>query len=447
MIFINPGKIILQSVNRRHVFSIAWPIILSNLSTPLLGLVDTAVIGNLGNAALIGAIAVGGIIFSFLYWGFGFLRMGTTGLVAQARGAGDKLEVKAAFYRSFIVGLSLGTSILILQYPISIAAMFLVEASTQVESAALTYFNIRIWGAPFSLAHLAVMGYLLGQQDSRSLLLLQLVLNGTNIILDLIFVVGFGWGVAGVAAATVIAEIIVISLGITIVIERIKSENSSISIPTATLFDIVALKRMFVVNRDIMIRTLCLLFAFAWFTNQGAQAGDIILSANAILMQFITFAAFFLDGFALAAESLVGNAIGGKKIKNLNLAIRYTTEQGILTAVLLSICLAIAGSSVIHLLTNVDDVRRTAEEYLIWVIAAPVLSVWCYLLDGIFIGATRTIQMRNAMIISLSIFLFAWYLLHERFGNHGLWAALQIYFLARAVSLGYYFPGIKKLAY
>jgi multidrug resistance protein, MATE family len=427
-----------NAVTRSHVFYIALPIILSNLSTPLLGLVDTAVIGNLGNPALIGAIAVGGMIFSFLFWGFGFLRMGTTGLVAQALGAGNQSEARAAFYRAFIVGASIGFLLLIFQLPIIAFGLSIIDASEQVETAALTYFQIRIWGAPLSLAHLAILGYLLGQQDTRSILIIQLLLNITNIILDFVFVVGLDLEVAGAAAATVLAECLALIVGLSIVLRKMK--GSSLLIPSSQLIDTMALKRMFVVNRDIMIRTICLIFAFAWFTNEGAKSGDILLATNAILMQFVSFSAFFLDGFALAAESLVGNAVGARNKQQLKLSIIYSTQLSFMTAILVSTSFLIIGTTVIEILTNVREVRDAAATYLPWAIAAPVISIWCYLLDGIFIGATRTPEMRNAMIISLAAYLMGWWILADAFGNHGLWASLMIYFVARAASLSWYLP-------
>lgn len=438
----NPPR--MDNISRQRVFYIAWPIILSNLSTPLLGLVDTAVIGNLGDPALIGAIAIGAMIFSFLYWGFGFLRMGTTGLVAQADGAGDTEEVKAAFYRAFMVGAAIGFVLQILQYPISSLAFSIIDGSQDVESEALTYFQVRIWGAPLTLAHLAIMGFLLGQQATRTLLGIQFLLNGTNILLDFVFVMGFGWEVAGIAAATVIAEFITLAVGILVVMRRIRIKAGTIKVPVKALIRVSALTRMFVVNRDIMIRTLCLIFAFAWFTNQGAKSGDIILAANAILMQLVTFSAFFLDGFALAAETLVGNAIGGRDKQRLNASINYASQLSMFTATVLSLSFALIGESVVNILTNVTEVREASYHFMIWAIAAPILSVWCYLLDGVFIGATRTVEMRNAMIVSLVIYLGAWWLLQANFGNHGLWASLMIYFLARAATLYYYLPRIQE---
>ena len=432
-----------SAINRRTVLYIAWPIILSNLSTPLLGLVDTAVIGNLGDPALIGAIAIGAMIFSFVYWGFGFLRMGTTGLIAQARGASDNDEIRASFYRALTLAICIGLALMLLQGPIATAAFSIIDGGRAVESAATTYFTIRIWAAPFSLAYLAVLGYLLGNQLSSSILGLQLLLNGVNIILDFVFVVGLGWGVAGIAAATIIAEVLATSIGLILVARHMSKAHGGLAIPAQLLRNADAFVRMLSVNGDIMIRTLCLIFAFAWFTNEGAAAGELLLAANAILMQFVSFSAFFLDGYALAAESLVGHAVGGKNKKQLDLTLRYISELGLVTACALALTFHLGGPLMIDLLTNVEAVRSVAREYLLWAVAAPILSLWCYLLDGVFIGATCTREMRNAMIISLAIYLAAWYVLSPALANHGLWLSLHIYFIARALSLMVYLPTLR----
>lgn len=431
------------SLTRKTVLYIAWPIILSNLSTPLLGLVDTAVIGNLGNPALIGAIAVGAMIFSFIYWGFGFLRMGTTGLIAQSRGAEDHDCTRAAFYRALILAVSIGVILLLLQNVLVAFAFSVIDGSPAVEQAAATYFGIRIWAAPFSLTHLVVMGYLLGHQKSTTILWIQLLLNGTNIALDFVFVVGMGWGVAGIAAATVIAEVIATVVGIYIVFRHMNQCYGSIGVPINILKDVQAILRTLSVNRDIMIRTLCLIFAFAWFTNEGAKSGDVLLATNAILMQFVTFSAFFLDGYALAAESLVGTAVGSKNRERFDRTLRYISELGLLTATILSIVFFLSGPIMIDLLTNVDEVRNTTRTYLLWAVAAPVISLWCYLLDGVFIGATNTREMRNAMVLSLLVYLGAWYFLAPVLLNHGLWLSLQLYFIARALTLWYYLPNVR----
>lgn len=429
--------------SRRQLFGIAWPIILSNLSTPLLGFVDTFVIGNLGDSALIGAIAVGAMIFSFLYWGFGFLRMGTTGLVAQATGAGEAELVKANLYRPLLVGFLIGCALLLLSPVIRDLAFRLLDASAEVERAAATYYDIRILAAPVSLAHLAIVGYLLGIQRTGSMLAVQLVLNTTNIVLDFVFVVGLHWGVAGVAAATVIAECLALSVGSALVIRHLKRNAGTLRLPVALLLDLPALKQTFLVNRDIMIRTLCLIFAFAWFTNQGARAGDVVLAANAVLMQFVTLSAFFLDGFALAAETTVGHAVGARDRDRLDLSIRHASELAFATSLIMSVSFLLSAPALIDLLTNVTEVRAAARQYLVWALLAPPVSVWCYVLDGVFIGATRTVAMRNAMLLSLAAFLAAWYVLQGAFGNHGLWAALMVYYLARAASLGYYLADLR----
>jgi MATE family multidrug resistance protein len=422
-------------VSRRKIFQIAWPIILSNISVPLLGLVDTAVIGNLGNAALIGAIAIGAMIFSFLYWGFGFLRMGTTGLIAQASGARNAAEIKAIIYRAMLAGLTIGLVLIALQIPLEMAAFYLIDGSSSVENAATIYFDIRIWSAPATLINLAILGFFLGQQDSRTTLKLQLILNGTNIVLDLIFVLGFGWDVAGVASATLIAEYVALTVGIYFTVRSLKRHDKNLSLSLAQLFDARAMGHTLAVNRDILVRTLCLIFAFAWFTNQGAHAGDVLLAANAILLQLVSFAAFFLDGFALSAESLVGHAIGSKDKTDLRKSILLSTQFAAVTAAGLSIIYYFLGGWVVGFLTNVESVVAACLLYLPWAILSPILSVWCYQLDGIFIGATRTQEMRNAMIISLVLYLASWWILSQLFGNHGLWASLMLYFLFRAGTL------------
>ena len=431
-----------SSVSRAQLVSIAWPIILSNLSTPLLGLVDTAVIGNLGNAALIGAIAVVGMIFSFLYWGFGFLRMGTTGLVAQSMGASQPNQAKATFYRALLLGTSIGMLLLLAQSPLLALALSLIDGSQAVESAALSYCQIRIWGAPISLAYLAVMGYLLGIQQTRALLALQLILTGTNIVLDLLFVVVLDWGVPGVAAATLLAEILAMAAGLLLVRRHLRRQGVSLRVSWQDLLDYRALKRMLIVNRDIMLRTLCLIFAFAWFTNEGAKSGDVILATNAILMQFVAFSAFFLDGFALATETMIGKATGRQNADEINQVLVFSAELGFSTALVLAATFWLSGSAIITMLTNAEAVRSSCEIYWLWAVFAPPVSVACYLLDGAFIGATRTAEMRNAMILSLLLYLLAWWCF-QGLANHGLWLALYIYFVARAVSLAIYLPRLK----
>ncbi|TNE38181.1 MAG: MATE family efflux transporter [Alphaproteobacteria bacterium] len=436
-----------REITRQKVFAIAWPIVLSNTTVPLLGLADTFVIGNQGDAALIGAIAIGAMIFSFIYWGFGFLRMGTTGLVAQAAGADDEGEVSAAVARALLLAAVIGGVLIVLQWPLRVAAFGLIDGSDAVEQGGLTYFTIRIWGAPATLASYAILGFFIGLQDSRTALVLQLFLNALNILLDVIFVMGLHWGVAGVAAGTLIAEVSAAVFGLALILRRLRRRNPEAARlwpAWPALLERSALIKTLSVNSDIMLRTLCLIFAFAWFTNQGAKAGDVALAANAVLMQFVTFSAFFLDGFAFSAESLVGQSIGEKNRRHLDLAVRYSTELAALTALAMSLLILIAGPLVIDFLTNVETVRAAAREFLPWAILAPIASVWCFQLDGIFIGATRTADMRNAMALSLIVYLMAWVWLADMWGNHGLWAALTVFYFVRAGTLYWRYPALKE---
>lgn len=434
-------------VTRGRVFRIAWPIVLSNATVPLLGLADTAVIGNLGNAALIGAIAVGAMVFSFLYWGFGFLRMGTTGLVAQALGSGDEVEVRATLMRALLFGGGTGLVLVVLQYPIMLGAFAAVGGSAEVEANAQAYFQIRIWGAPATLATYALLGFFIGLQNSRAALVLQLVLNGLNIGLDILFVMGLHMGVEGVALGTLIAEVFAAGFGLWLALKMLRNRLPDVRLlpfDWTRILDREAIRRTVSVNFDIMIRTLCLIFALAWFTNQGAKSGDVLLAANAILMQFVTFAAFFLDGFAFSAESLVGEAIGARSRARLKEAVLYSTELAVATAVVFSVLFFIAGGLVIDALTSAQDVRAASRDFLVWAAVAPIAAIWCFQLDGIFIGATRTKDMRNAMALSLAIYLAAFYLLQGPFGNHGLWAAMTIFFIARAVTLYARYPALVR---
>lgn len=439
-----PGQPV-EPVTRARVFAIAWPIVLSNATVPLLGLADTAVIGHTGDAAMLGAIAVGAMIFTFLYWGFGFLRMGTTGLVAQALGARDEGEVSATLMRALLFGGAMGLVLMVLQIPLARAAFALTGGSEAVEDAANLYFHIRVWGAPATLATYALLGFFIGLQQTRTVLILQLVLNGLNILLDVLFVIGLGMGVAGVALGTLTAEVVAAALGLVLALRELKRRNpgmSLIPLDWPRILDRPALLRTITVNVDIMIRTLCLIFAFAWFVNQGAIAGDTILAANAILMQFVSFAAFFLDGFAFSAESLIGEAAGAKSRQRLKEAVRFSTELAFGTAAAISLIFLIGGDFGIRALTSVPEVREAARAYLPWVIWTPVVSVWCFQLDGIFIGATRTADMRNAMVASLAIYLLAFLGFGKAFGNHGLWASMMVFYLARTVTLYWQYPGL-----
>jgi len=426
----------------RRVWSLAGPIIVSNLSTPLLGAVDTAVVGRLPDAAYIGGVAIGAVIFSFLFWGFGFLRMGTTGFTAQAFGAGDMEELRAWLLRPLLLALALGALLILAQAPLGLAAFTLLDASAAVEGFARDYFNVRIWSAPATLTNYAVLGWLLGTRRAKTALAVQVFLNGVNIVLDFVFVIGLGWSVAGVAAASVIAEFAAAGLGLTIVLLSLKGAPGGLEF--ARVFRRERLVALFRVNFDIFLRTLALIFAFSYFTARGAEMGDVPLAANAILMNLQTFMAYGLDGFAHAAEILTGGAVGAGSAAAFRQAVRVSTVWAFGTAAGVALAYALAGPVIVALFTVVEEVRAAALAYLPWMIASPLVSVWSFQFDGIFIGATRTGAMRNAMAVSLAIFLGACWLLVPVLGNHGLWLAFMLFMVARAVSLGAAYPRLVK---
>ena len=426
----------MTDITHRKVWTIAWPMVVSNISTPLLGLVDAAVIGQLDSASYLGAIALGVLLFNFLYLGLGFLRMGTTAFTAQAFGAGDGAEVEAGLARAAIVGIALGLLMIVAQFPIAIIAFWLLEGSADVESLARNYLTIRIWGAPAALTVFVFVGWFIGLQKTKYALALQIWLNSVNIVLDVFFVVGLGWAVDGVAYGTLIAEWSTVGLGAILVWrELVRRNGQRPSANWSRILDVNAMRRMISVNGDIFIRTICLVFAFGWFTAQGAKAGDTVLAANYVLLQFIMFASFFLDGFAHAAETLVGNAIGAQRRRQLTESVTVSTQLAGVTALGLTVVFVVFGGLAIDTLTSIEDVRAAARTYLLYAACVPIIAVWCFQLDGIFIGATRSADLRNMMIISLAVYLAAWYALTP-LGNHGLWIAFLSFFIIRGITLG-----------
>ncbi|TFH40894.1 MAG: MATE family efflux transporter, partial [Lysobacterales bacterium] len=420
--------------------SLAWPIMLSNVSVPLVGIVDTAVVGHLPNPIFIGAVALGAVVFSFLYWGFGFLRMGTTGLVAQNIGMQDFDELRATLARSLLLAGVLGIAILVLRDPVSDFAFWALDGGAMVEGFAKKYYAVRVFAAPAALVNYVALGFIIGVQDTRAALALLLLLNITNVLLDVLFVIGFGWGVEGVAAASVISEYAAAVFAF-VIMRRILSRLGG-RWQSYRLFERSRLRTLLSVNLNIFVRTLCLLFAFFHFTSTGARLGDIILAANAVLMHFYTLMAYSLDGFAHAVEALAGSAYGARNRHAFVQVVRASTVCAILVAVAYCVVYAVFGSSIVALVTGIAEVRVTAVEFLPWLMIAPIDSMWSFQLDGIFIGTTRTVAMRNAMILSLGIFLIAVWLLLPLWGNHGLWAALTLFMAVRAITLGFWYPRI-----
>ncbi|MFT7470445.1 MAG: MATE family multidrug resistance protein [Kiritimatiellia bacterium] len=435
-----------DSITYRYLIEKAWPIILANAAVPLLGLVDTAVIGNVGTVTDLGAIAFGALIFSFVYWSFGFLRMGTTGSVAQALGAADQAEIRAVLGRALILAVVLGLMLIVMQWGIRLVALALLDGSAAVEEVTAQYFNIRIWGAPATLATFALMGVLIGLGNSRQLLLVQLFLNGLNISLDIYFAGLLDWGVEGIALGTIIAEWSTVIFAVWLIMRELNSrrEPSSEFWPRSRLLDAAALKKMLAANRDIMIRTLLLVFSFGFFINQSAQFGDVVLAANHILLQLISFAAFFLDGYAFVVESLVGSSVGAKRRDSFDIAVKRSSILALLTAAALALLLLLFGDVAVAVLTDLEPVQAAAQGSLFLAAIYIFFSFAAFQLDGIFIGASFTRQMRNAAFLSIAVFLAAWWILMDRFGVNGLWWAMIIYVAARADALLLFYPALRK---
>lgn len=423
------------------VLRLTWPVIIANLSLPMAGAVDTAVVGHLPDPVYIGAVALGALIFSTLYWLVGFLRMGTTGFTAQSYGAGDHREIRAAFARGLGVAVGIGGLIILLQHPIGVGIFWVFEASDNVEALAFEYYGIRVWGAMFAMLNLVVIGLLFGLQRMRTALVLQLLLNGMNIVLDLVFVLGFGWAVAGVAFATVISEVVTAVVGLLICLRIIGFTVSSLSLPE--ILQKENLMRLAHVNVNIFIRSLCLEFVVIYFMWVSAKQGDVVLAANAILMHLIHFLAFGLDGFAHAAEALAGNAYGASDRARLNRTVAVTLFWSCVVAVCFCLAYLLLGDLIIGLMTSIDSVRMTADKYLIWLILAPFFCVWPFLYDGVYIGLTRTAEMRNCLIISMALFFAVAYPGAMLIGNHGLWLGIMVFMLARGALLMAWYPKIQ----
>ena len=417
----------------RDIWRIAAPMILSNVSVPLLGMVDTGVTGHLESPVYLGAVAVGATVFGFLYMGMNFLRMGTTGITAQRYGANDNDGLRVSLGQALIVSLLIAVTLLALQLPIGHLAMSLIGAEPDVESFALQYFSIRIWSAPGTLANYVLIGWFLGLQNARVPLLIFLAINITNIILDLWFVLGLGMKVDGVALASVIAEYTGLAVALVFAVKALRARSGHW--PFARLFNVRAYSAFFAVNAHLFIRTMALMFTFAFITAQGARLGGLVLAANAILINVQHLTAFALDGFAHAAEALVGKAVGEKRRDALEYSVRLALKWSLIFAVGFCLLYVALGPLLIRVLTDLPDVRSTTMQYLPWLIVSPLVSVWSFLYDGVYIGATRSREMRDIMLISaFAVFIPAWYLL-QGFGNHGLWLAFTLFMASRGIGM------------
>ncbi|WP_370312009.1 MATE family efflux transporter [Sagittula sp.] len=430
-------------ITNGRVLKIALPILLANVTVPLLGAVDTGVVGQIPSPEPIAAVGVGSVVLTAIYWLFGFLRMGTAGLTAQAAGEGNRAEVAALLTRALMIGLAGGLALIVLQALVYRVAFAVSPASAEVEALARDYMSIRIWSAPAAIAIYGINGWLIAQERTRDVFLLQLWMNGINVALDLWFVLSLGWGVTGVATATFIAEWSGLAMGLFLC-------RAAFRVPSwrdwDRVFDRLKLKRMAVVNTDILIRSLMLESIFVSFLLLGGRFGDVTLAANQVLLQFLHIMAYALDGFAFAAEALVGQAVGARAIDRVRRAALMTSLWGLICNVIFALGFALLGGFIIDAMAADPAVREAARSYLPWMVAAPLVGLASWMLDGIFIGATRTGDMRNMMVISAACYFASVFLLIGPMENHGLWLSLLVAFAARGLTLGLRYPALERAA-
>lgn len=416
----------------RKVLHLAFPLILSNLTQPVLITTDTILAGHQASAAVLGGVTVGGMFFSTIFWSFGFLRMATTGLVAQAYGAHDNRASALHAARAIALGFVIGLLILAVQKPLIDLALRLLGGSAAVNAQALVYSHILIWSAPAVLVNYAVLGTLLGRQRARLALLLQASMQVVNLVVAIGLVAGFGYGIAGIATGTLASEWAGCLLGLWLVVRLFDGQ----ALPWRELGRTKDLWRLFLLNRDIFLRTVSLVAAFAWFTRRGALAGDAVLAANAVLLNLQSIAAYGLDGFANATEALVGEAVGARDAKALRATLRASTVCAALTAAAFAVLFGGLGQILIPLFTAQEAVRTAAVRYLPWLVVLPIVAVWGYQCDGVFIGATRSADLRNSMLLSLAGFLLLSFLLCRWWSNDGLWLAFLCFMALRGITLG-----------
>ncbi|MGB8901966.1 MAG: MATE family efflux transporter [Methylocella sp.] len=435
---INPPR-----VSHARVVRLALPMTLAHLSTPLLGIADAAIIGRLGQAHLLGAIAAAAVIFDFIFWSFGFLRMGTAGLTAQALGAGDAAEQRATLMRALIVAVCIGAAMILLQAPIAWVSFVALDASPEVTGAARLYFDIRIWSAPFVLINYAVVGAIVGCGRTGVALVLQVLIHLSNIAFNIALVYGLALGMRGSAAGTLAAEALGTLAGFFIVW---RTYGNLFRVGAAVILDRGKIARMFTINRDIFIRNTAVLFAFAFFTAQGARGGDIVLAGNAILINLMLVANYFLDGFGTAAEQMCGQSIGARDAHGFRAAVRITAFWSFAFAAGLAAVALVSGKPFIDFLTTEPQVRAFARDYLLFAALAPLAGALAYELDGVFVGATWTRDMRNMMLVSLALYIASFYLLRP-FGNAGLWLSLLLFLLARGLTQAWRYRKLSALSF
>ena len=426
-------KMIAQTPNiiNKRILQIAVPSIISNITVPLLGLIDVTIVGHLGAAAYIGAIAVGGMLFNIIYWIFGFLRMGTSGMTSQAYGKHDLDEVARLLLRSVGVGLLIAIILVTLQYPIRKLAFTFIQTTEEVERLATLYFRICIWGAPAMLGLYGFAGWFIGMQNSRFPMYIAITQNIVNIAASLCFVYLFHMKVAGVAWGTLTAQYAGFLMAL--LLWRRYYGGLKKHVAWHEVLKKEAMLRFFQVNRDIFLRTLCLVIVTLFFTSAGAAQGEIVLAVNTLLMQLFTLFSYIMDGFAYSGEALVGKYVGANNRSALYRTVRVLFIWGVGLSTGFTLLYFFGGKSFLGLLTNETSVIREAENYFYWVLAIPLTGFAAFLWDGIFIGATATRQMFYSMLVASGSFFLVYYSLHEWMGNHALWLAFVVYLSLRGI--------------
>ena len=427
----------------RRVFVLAIPLILSNLTQPLLSTVDTVLSGHLPGAAALGGVAMGGIFFNGVFWTFGFLRMGTTGLVAQAYGARDTHALRLHLVRALLIAAAIGAAILLVQSPLIAGALTLLGGTGEVRANAALYCHIRIWSAPAALANYVILGDLLGRQRARIALALQATINVVNVVVALLLVLKLHWGVAGIATATMIADWSGCALGL--LFTRHAGVRGTAPLTWSEIVHAPSLRELFALNRDILLRTAGLVLAYVWFTRTGARAGDQVLAANAVLMNLHLIASYGLDGFANATEALVGESIGAQRREDFRAVLRASTTAAAVVAACIALVYFACGPWLVGLLTSNAGVAALARRFVPWAALLPLVSVWGFQLDGVFIGATRARELRDSMLFSVSAFLLLAIGFERWIGNHGLWAAFCLFNVLRGVTLGLRVPRVEHV--
>lgn len=413
------------------ILAIALPAIVTNITTPLLGLMDVAITGHLGRPEYIAAIAVGGNIFNIIYWIFSFLRSATSGITAQAYGAGDTQLSTATLWRSALIGVLAGLLLIALSVPLVGGFISWMEVTGDTAAYARRYFLILVWGAPAFLATYAITGWLIGRQDSRSAMWISLIINVVNILVSLLLVYLAGLRIEGVAFGTLTAQWAGVIAGVIFIAVRHRRPR----LPLDALFDARQLRRFFSISSDLFLRTLCLVAVTVWFTRVGASQGTLVLAANTILMQFFLFFSYFSDGFAYAGEALCGRYIGAADVGAFSATVGRLLMWGGAIALLFIAVYGLGGTLILDLLSDDSGVRATAREYLPWLVALPALGFMSFIYDGVFVGATRSRFLLGSMAVATAVYFALYAVLFSRLGNHGLWIAFLAYLLVRGLFL------------